>query len=163
MERTSKGNGTRSLPLSNGAMKSFTEWGRQGFQPSLSLEHEPIETRRWMKRSGALRPSEPAASLGAGNSGTTKKPECYPASLTHVTPRTNSNCFDGVNIPDRLFRACHQLWGQPDALLDFEANRFYARFRKIRALDDRDADDLFHLAASLRNRSETPSMARPWW
>ena len=36
-----------------------------------------------------------------------------PASLTHVYTRTNSNRIDTLKIPDDVFPACHQLWGQP--------------------------------------------------
>lgn len=47
----------------------------------------------------------------ASNSRTTKKPEPYPASLTHDTLRTNSNRIDAIKIPEPQFPACHQLWG----------------------------------------------------
>ena len=39
----------------NGVMKSFTRWGLQGFPPSSKWERERIETRRWMKKSRALK------------------------------------------------------------------------------------------------------------
>jgi hypothetical protein len=48
-----------------------------------------------------------------------KKAGIYPASLTHDTLRTISNRIDAIKIPDGLFPACHQLWGQPDDLTHF--------------------------------------------
>jgi hypothetical protein len=51
----------------------------------------------------------PADSLGAGSFGITKKPVLSGSSDTRSTPENE------LKIPERLFPACHQLWGHSSA------------------------------------------------